>query len=169
MRAIFDNRAEIPHRFLPINLLSPFNLYRELEQNPTFSDVLTEVLSHNNLGNFASKGRTPEEMSQHILYGLAAEAWMLIHGAKPDLRKFRDSFIERDGNLVPIDVKTIESKYTSAWKTLEVMSEKVLFNTHECSDLEELYIWKYYHDEHPTRPGDLEFWKAYRRLDRPLH
>ena len=165
MRAIFDSRGVIPAEKLPMEMLKSFNLYHELDNNPKYRECLESVIASNNYGKFASKGREENEKAQHILYGLGAEAWMNLHGAIPDTRVFRDNYLPRAEILVPIDVKAIESKYTSAWLTLEKMSEKVIFNTHGCEDLEELYIWKYYNDSHPTRAGDLEFWKAYRRLD----
>ena len=166
MRAVFDERGIIPTAQLPLEMLKPFNLYHEIENNPRFCECLEDVIASNNNANFASKGRQEDEKAQHILFGLGAEAWMNFHGAIPDLRPFRDNFLSRGKILVPIDVKAIESKYTSAWLTLERMSEKVVFNTHGCEDLEELFIWKYFNDKHPSRAGDLEFWKAYRRLDK---
>ena len=169
MKAIFDQRGIIPQHLLPHEMLRPFNLYQEYENSPKFVETMCEILRHNNFGRFAAKGRTEDEQAQNLLYGFAAEAWMQLHGLIPDTRKFRDAFILRNGRLVPIDVKTIESKYYNPWLTLEEMSAKVVNDTHGNSDLEELYFWRYFNDNHPSRPGDLEFLRAYRRLDNEFH
>ena len=147
----------VQEELLPQSLLKPFNFYTLRDTSTEFRSEFNRILIANNNGDFKPNGRTPEQMKICSDFGFAAEAWMVLNGAVPDVRKYRDAYILRDGILIPIDVKCKEKRHEhiSTYTVPDINSKLNGDFKEEWKDLKELYVWEYDQDT-----GDVTFWKA---------
>ena len=171
MGLIFNEYVTLPQDtfdFFPQEAFKPFNVYHELDSCQQFQSEFINVLERNGLGKFDPRGRTENKAAEDKLFGFAPEARLNMFGAFPDPRDFRDSLFVNGEFACFFDVKCVHWKFQSAWVTVDDMTSKVKHNVHGCSDLGVLIFWKFFGDEHPTRAGDVEFWKILGRQDRSI-